>query len=219
MCFFISVYSCAYLVPAGSPRALCALASALLWLPGAPEDFLLGYADKLRLPDWLTAPSVAGTSRNALWIPSDGHGHFFRSLCFPQTRTHKQRDIIAKTQHFRCAQLEEKAPNPAWNLDQKPNPQLRGIWSESQRGPLNGYWPFLIALSLSPPSLPFSPFLSSLLSTFGQLFHTVKMGESSFNFANNASVCASATSEWLAQQKLSLLWWQAHMVSICTSKH
>lgn len=52
-----------YLAAAGSPQALCALASALLWLPGAPEDFsfLLVYADKLILPDWLTVPSVAGT--------------------------------------------------------------------------------------------------------------------------------------------------------------
>lgn len=76
---------CIYLAPAGSPQALYALASALIWLPGGPGEYLLGYADKLTLPDWLTAPSAAGTSCNVPWIPSDGREHI--SLCFPQAHT------------------------------------------------------------------------------------------------------------------------------------
>lgn len=169
------------------------------------------------LPDWLTALSVAGTRHNALWIPSNGH--FSLSLCPTNVHTRTIRQHCAK-------------PRISDELSLRKKPQIQPkIWIKilihnsggcdltRSVNWLSATAPLLIALLLSLAPSPFSLSHSLPLSNFGQLFHTVKKGESSFNFANNASLSASAMSEWLAQQKLSLLWWQAHMVSVCTSKH
>lgn len=118
----------------------------------------------------------------------------FLSLCFPQTHTHKQDDIIAQDRISDGPSLRKKPQI-------QPKIWIKNLILNSGGSDLSccGVWllaiaPFLIALSLS---LPFSSFLSLelALSNFGQLFHTVKRGESSFNFANNASVCASAVLE------------------------
>lgn len=185
------------------------------------------------LPDWLTAPSVAGTGRNALWIPSDGRERFFLFFFYPLFVSHKhahtkQCDIIAQNPEFQMGRAQGKSPKSSLKSGSEPNPQLRGdpIWVTARSGYQPSLYSSLPSLSLSISLSPFLPFFSLFLqlalSNFGQLFHTVKKkggGGSSSNFANNASVCASAMSEWLAQQKPSLLWWQAHMVSVCTSKH
>lgn len=152
---------------------------------GSQRDFLLGYADKLMLPDWLTAPSVAGTGRNALWIPSDGRKRFFLFFFYPLFVSHKhahtkQCDIIAQNPEFQMGPAQGKSPKSSLKSGSEPNPQLRGdpIWVTARSGYRPSLYSSLPSLSLSISLSPFLPFFSLFLqlalSNFGQLFHTVK---------------------------------------------
>lgn len=85
---------------------------------------------------------------------------------------------VTSPQNFRWTQLEE---NPASNLD-----QTLILNSGGSDLSLCGFGMLTVTVFLS---LLFSP-----LPNFGQLLPSVKRKESSFHFANNASVSASAAS-------------------------
>lgn len=108
---FISVYSCVYLAPASSPEALCATASVLLWLPGAPEGFFSGICWQINaaglancsFSNWHQAQRTLNTKRWTLFSLFVSH----------QCSHTNNKTALCKTKNFRWAQFEEKAPNPA----------------------------------------------------------------------------------------------------------
>lgn len=87
LCVFdISVQLCVFSACWVTPGPLRSCQCPAL-APRSPRGFLQGYADKVMLLDWLTAPSVAGAGRSVLWIPSDGHEQFSVSLFSTNTHT------------------------------------------------------------------------------------------------------------------------------------
>lgn len=140
LCVFdISVQLCVFNACRVTPGPLCSCQCPALVLRD-PKGFLLGYADKLMLPDWLTAPSVAGNGHDVFWIPSDGHEQFSLSLCFSQTDT--------QTMWHHWANPEFQM-GPAWGKSPKIQPK---IWIRNlilNSGDLIwvtvgfGYWPLL----------------------------------------------------------------------------
>lgn len=157
---FISVYSCVYLAPAGSPQALCAPASVLLWLPGAPEDFFAGICWQINAAG-LANCSFSGwhqpqrTLNTKLW-PWTLFSLFVSHKCAHTNN----KTSLRKTKNFIWAQFEEKSQNPALNLDQNPNPQLWGIRSDLLQGLAIGHY----SIPHCPLSLSFSLFLSLCLA-------------------------------------------------------
>lgn len=153
--FDISVQLCVFSACWVTPGPLRSCQCPAL-APRNPRGFLQGYADKLMLPDWLTAPSVAGTDRSVLWIPSDGHEQFSVSLF--STNTHTQ------TMWHHWANPEFQM-GPAWEKKKaKIQPK---IWIKNlilnSGDPIwvtagFGYWPLLH--SSVPSHSLFLPFLS-----------------------------------------------------------
>lgn len=93
-----------------TPGTLCSCQCPAL-TPRGLRAFLLGYADKLMLPDWLTAPSVAGAAAAYCEYQAMARG---ASLClFVSTRANKQMRDQGADPSFSWASLEEKPPNPA----------------------------------------------------------------------------------------------------------
>ena len=168
----LCVFSACWVPP---PRPFVLMPGPCFGSQGSQGDFLLGYADKLMLPDWLTAPSVAGTGRNALWIPSDGRERFFHFYFFfyPLFVSHKhahtkQYDIIAQNPEFQMGPAQGKSPKSSLKSGSEPNPQLRGIRSESLRGLAIGHRS-IPRCPLSPSPSPFLPFSLSFCSSLSQI--------------------------------------------------
>lgn len=93
-----------------TPGTLCSCQCPAL-TPRGLRAFLLGYADKLMLPDWLTAPSVAGTTAAYCEYQEMATG---ASLClFVSARANKQIRDQGANPFFSWASFEEKPPNPA----------------------------------------------------------------------------------------------------------
>lgn len=163
---FISVYSCVYLAAAGSPQALCAPASVLLWLPGAPEDFFAGICWQINAAG-LANCSFSGWHQPQRTLNTKRWTLFALSLFPTNVHTETIRHHSAK-------------PRISDGPSLRKNPQIQPkIWIKililnsggsdltRSRVWLLAITPLLIALSLSlslavSQSLPLSPFSRSL---------------------------------------------------------
>lgn len=170
--FHISVQLCVFSACWVTPGTLRSYQYPAL-APRGPRGFLLGYVDKLNCfyCGWHRLRCTLNTKR-----PWAVNTFFCRFVSYKYA--HKQHDIAEQTLTFRWTQLAEKAPNPDWNLDQKLNPQLWGILSDSLWGMTLDHCSLPHCTLFLFPTLPCSLIsLQLTLSNFGQLFHDVKKGE------------------------------------------
>lgn len=156
----ISVHLCVFSACWLTPGPLCSCQCPALALRG-PRGvfffFLLGYADKLMLPDWLTAPPVAGTGRNVLWIPSDGREPFSLSS-FSTTIWHRR---VKKKKQPRISE----GPSLRKKLQIQPKIWIKNLILISGASDQSRCKVWILAIAppfLTAPtiSLPFTPFLS-----------------------------------------------------------
>lgn len=180
--FFISVFSCVYLAPAGSLLGPLCSCQCLLWLPGAPEDFFTGICWQINAAG-LTNCSHSGCHQPQCTLNTKRWPWAFCfSLLFP-TNVHTRTNNVTssrKTTNFRWAQLEEK-------VQIQPKIWIKTLILNSRGSDLtrNSAWPllysslpFLSCLSLSvTPFLSFSLSLACCLKFWTAVSHCEKGGK------------------------------------------
>lgn len=150
--FHISVHLCVFRACWVTPGPSMLLPMPCFGSQGPKGIFLPGYADKLKLPGWLTAPAVAGS----------GHKRTLNTKLWPWALFYVFVSLIQTLWHH-CANSECQM-GPAWGKKPKIRPKIwiQKLILNSGGSDLtwSGYLPLLHS-SLPSLVLPLSRFLSA----------------------------------------------------------